>query len=68
MAFKAKLVGHLSVAIAVIPVHGLVAIGPCEQCPQAQQSDLVNEINQDNRVMYELKMDTIEKFCEDLHD
>lgn len=33
-----------------------------------RDAGLINEINQDNRVMYELRTDTIEKFCEDLHE
>jgi DNA-binding transcriptional ArsR family regulator len=33
-----------------------------------RDAGLINEINQDNRVMYELRGDTIEKFCEDLHE
>jgi DNA-binding transcriptional ArsR family regulator len=33
-----------------------------------RDAGLINEVNQDNRVMYELRTDTIEKFCEDLHE
>lgn len=33
-----------------------------------REAGLINEINQDNRVMYELKRDALEKFCEDLHE
>lgn len=33
-----------------------------------RDAGLVTEINQDNRVMYELKRDALEKFCEDLHE
>ncbi|MBF6614547.1 MAG: winged helix-turn-helix transcriptional regulator [Chloroflexi bacterium] len=33
-----------------------------------RDAGLIKEINQDNRVMYELRRDTIEKFCEDLHE
>ncbi|MGA7732870.1 MAG: metalloregulator ArsR/SmtB family transcription factor [Chloroflexia bacterium] len=33
-----------------------------------RDAGLINEVNQDNRVMYELRRDTIEKFCEDLHE
>jgi DNA-binding transcriptional ArsR family regulator len=33
-----------------------------------RDAGLINEVNQDNRVMYELRRETIEKFCEDLHE
>ncbi len=33
-----------------------------------RDAGLINEISQDNRVMYELKQDALEKFCEDLHE
>jgi DNA-binding transcriptional ArsR family regulator len=33
-----------------------------------RDAGLIKEVNQDNRVMYELRTDTIEKFCEDLHE
>jgi len=33
-----------------------------------RDAGLINEVNQDNRVMYELRSDTIDKFCEDLHE
>jgi DNA-binding transcriptional ArsR family regulator len=33
-----------------------------------RDAGLINEVNQDNKVMYELRMDTVEKFCEDLHE
>jgi DNA-binding transcriptional ArsR family regulator len=33
-----------------------------------REAGLINEVNQDNRVMYELKRDALEKFCEDLHE
>ena len=33
-----------------------------------RDAGLINEVSQDNRVMYELRSDTIEKFCEDLHE
>lgn len=33
-----------------------------------RDAGLINEVNQDNRVMYELKQDALDKFCEDLHE
>ncbi|HST05509.1 MAG TPA: metalloregulator ArsR/SmtB family transcription factor [Chloroflexia bacterium] len=33
-----------------------------------RDAGLINEVNQDNKVMYELRRDSIEKFCEDLHE
>jgi DNA-binding transcriptional ArsR family regulator len=33
-----------------------------------RDAGLINEVTQDNRVMYELRRDTIEKFGEDLHE
>lgn len=33
-----------------------------------RDAGLIKEINQDNRVMYELRRDTIEKLCEDLQE
>jgi DNA-binding transcriptional ArsR family regulator len=33
-----------------------------------RDAGLIKEINQDNRIMYELRRDTLEQFCEDLHE
>lgn len=33
-----------------------------------RDAGLIKETGQDNRVMYQLRRDTIEKFCEDLHE
>lgn len=33
-----------------------------------RDAGLINEVNQDNRVMYELKREALEKFCEDLNE
>jgi DNA-binding transcriptional ArsR family regulator len=33
-----------------------------------RDAGLINEVTQDNRVMYELRRESIERFCEDLHE
>jgi DNA-binding transcriptional ArsR family regulator len=33
-----------------------------------REAGLIKEVNQDNRIMYELRRDTLEQFCEDLHE
>jgi DNA-binding transcriptional ArsR family regulator len=47
---------------------GITASSISRHMKVLRDAGLINEVTQDNRVMYELRRDTIEKFAEDLHE